>query len=814
MYSLSVRPNRLLMKIKNMKNLLLLVLVFTSISSIKAQIKGSITDQKGEPLPYVNILVLNAGDSSLVKGAASNQNGQFSIKGPEAGRYIIKFQIISHAELITKPLEYDGRILELGTLKLSERTSLMDEATVKAEKPLIQVAPGKVIFNIDANLSAGSGNAQDLLRAAPGLFVDQNDNLILEGRSGVQVFVDGRPLNLQGDDLNAYLQNLQSDQIEKVEIISQPGSQYDAAGNAGIINIVLKRDKSLGTTGSFSHRYTQGYYPRNNGNFNLYHNRRSLRLLAAFGYGMNQSRNFMDLYRTQNNTQFNRESVTSNDREGYNARVGADWRLADDHSLGFTVKGDLNQNQSLSTSRTPIIPDSSASPTEVLLSIAEGDNDNYSLFSNVYYRWKNDDKQFGIDLDQGRFSAQSFTDQPNRYLNGEEAIILSENNYQMETSREFDLYSAKADYSMSLGDWKLNSGLKWSEVRTANDFDFFILNNGRVQDANRSNLFDYSETISAAYAETSRDWKNWGIQTGLRYEHTNSRGQLYTLDSSGDSLVVRDYGNWFPSLSLTYKKNPMSQWSMSYSRRIQRPNYQNLNPFLYQRDELSFSQGNPFLVPQISDNFRIGHLYRYATSTSISYSYTRDFFAQITDTVGVQRNSLITRNVADTRSINLSVGSPLKHKDWWNSYISINAFQTWYIPQDISFQAIELFTVSLYAQSSIGLGNNWQVQVSGWWSSPGVWGGTFRTKSLGALNTSISKSLMNDKLKLFVNFNDILFTSPWYGDMEYGGLAINGTGGRDSRQIEFGLSYRFGNDQVKALKENEGGLKSESERVN
>lgn len=779
-----------------------------------SQISGTVNSVNGASIPLVNALLYSASDSSLVKGATSDRDGQFKLRPAKTGVFFLKLQLLGFEEKYIRDINYKGEALNLGKIQMRESTDLLDEVKVKAEKPVIQMEAGKVIFNIDANLSAGSGNAQDLLRAAPGLFVDQNDNLILEGRSGVQVFVDGRPLNLQGDDLNAYLQNLQSDQIEKVEIISQPGSQYDAAGNAGIINIVLKRDKSLGTTGSFSHRYTQGYYPRNNGNLNLYHNRRSLRLLAAFGYGMNQSRNFMDLYRTQNNTQFNRESVTSNDQEGYNARIGADWRLSDKHSLGFTVKGDINQNQSLSTSRTPIIPDSSASPTEVLLSIAEGDNDNYSLFSNVYYRWKSDDKQFGIDLDQGRFSAQSFTDQPNRYLNGDEAIILSENNYQMETSREFDLYSAKADYSMSLGDWKLNSGIKWSEVRTANDFDFFILNNGRVQDANRSNLFDYSETISAAYAETSRDWKNWGLQTGLRYEHTNSSGQLYTLDSSGDSLVVRDYGNWFPSLSLTYKKNPMSQWSMSYSRRIQRPNYQNLNPFLYQRDELSFSQGNPFLVPQISDNFRIGHLYRYSTSTSISYSYTRDFFAQITDTVGVQRNSLITRNVADTRSINLSVGTPLKHNDWWNSYISINAFQTWYIPQDISFQAIELFTVSLYAQSSFGLGNNWQLQVSGWWSSPGVWGGTFRTKSLGALNTSISKSLMNDKLKLFVNFNDILFTSPWYGDMEYGGLAINGTGGRDSRQIEFGLTYRFGNDQVKALKANEGGLKSESERVN
>jgi outer membrane receptor protein involved in Fe transport len=258
----------------------------------------------------------------------------------------------------------------------------------------------------------------------------------------------------------------------------------------------------------------------------------------------------------------------------------------------------------------------------------------------------------------------------------------------------------------------------------------------------------------------------------------------------------------------------MSQWTLSYSRRIQRPNYQNLNPFLYQREELSYWQGNPFLIPQLSDNIRIGHLYKYATSTSLSYSYTTNFFAQITDTVGEQRSSLTTRNVADTRSISLSFGSPFKHKAWWNSYLSVNTFQTWYIPRDQSFQAIDLLTVSLYAQSSVNLPKDWQVQLSGWWSSPGVWGGTYRTKSLGAMNVSISKSMMQNRLKLFVNFNDIFFTSPWYGEMEYGGLSINGTGGRDSRQVEFGLTYSFGNEKVKKLKLEEGGLEEESKRVN
>lgn len=799
--------------LRSMQKRLLLSFLFLS-QGLAAQFTGRILSENAEPIPMANILLLNASDSSLVKGGVSETDGSFSVRPLDNDTYLLQVQMLGFQRITQGPYVYKGQEISLGTITLKDASDMLDEVSVSADKPMIQVEAGKTIFNIDANLSAGSGNAQNLLRAAPGMFVDQNDNLILEGRSGVQVFVDGRPLNLQGDDLNAYLQNLQSDQIEKVEIISQPGSQYDAAGNAGIINIILKRDQSLGTTGSFSHRYTQGYYARNNGNLNLFHNRKGLRLLGTVGYSFNRSRNFMNLNRSQNNISFDSKTVNVPDLQGYNARLGADWKINAKNTVGISARGDIADNTGRSESRTPIIPDSSATTTQVLVSSSSNSDDNYSLYSNVYYRYNSDKSSFGIDLDQGRFSAGSFTDQPNKYYNGDEVVLQSTNHYQMETERQFDLYSAKADYSTGIKSWKLNSGFKWSEVNTANDFDFFILDTTRYQDPNRSNLFDYREAITAAYLETAKDWQAWSFQGGLRYEHTYSRGALSTIDASGDSLVERNYANWFPSASLSYKKNPMSQWTLSYSRRIQRPNYQNLNPFLYQRDELSYWQGNPFLIPQLSDNIRIGHLYKYATSTSLSYSYTTNFFAQITDTVGEQRSSLTTRNVADTRSISLSFGSPFKHKAWWNSYLSVNTFQTWYIPRDQSFQAIDLLTVSLYAQSSVNLPKDWQVQLSGWWSSPGVWGGTYRTKSLGAMNVSISKSMMQNRLKLFVNFNDIFFTSPWYGEMEYGGLSINGTGGRDSRQVEFGLTYSFGNEKVKKLKLEEGGLEEESKRVN
>ncbi|MEM9930319.1 MAG: outer membrane beta-barrel family protein, partial [Bacteroidota bacterium] len=256
-----------------------------------------------------------------------------------------------------------------------------------------------------------------------------------------------------------------------------------------------------------------------------------------------------------------------------------------------------------------------------------------------------------------------------------------------------------------------------------------------------------------------------------------------------------------------------SSWALNYSRRIARPNYNSLNPFESQIDELSFQKGNPFLQPQYTDNIKLSHTYKYRLTTSIGYSYISDFFAQITDTLGTDRNFLITRNIANQEVWNLSVSYPFTAAKWWSVYLSLNGYHSSYEGQDDKFVAIDQTTFSFYAQNTFTLPRGFRFEVSGWFSSPSVWGGTYITNSMGSLDLGLQKKFLDDKLSVRLSANDVLFTSRWFADMQFGDLFIDGTGGWESRRVQLNFSYNFGNQEVKNARRRKTGLEDEDGRV-
>uniref|UniRef100_UPI00262E9D64 outer membrane beta-barrel family protein n=1 Tax=Winogradskyella sp. TaxID=1883156 RepID=UPI00262E9D64 len=299
-----------------------------------------------------------------------------------------------------------------------------------------------------------------------------------------------------------------------------------------------------------------------------------------------------------------------------------------------------------------------------------------------------------------------------------------------------------------------------------------------------------------------------------RMENTQSDGILTSLQEDQNDRVKRNYTDWFPSGGLTYQMNQKNSFALIYSRRIQRPNYASLNPFEYKIDELSFSKGNPFLQPQYTDNIKLSHTFNYRLTTSLSYSFVRDFFAQITEAVGDDQNFLITRNVANQKVINLGVSYPTRFTDWWSIYFSVNAFRSIYEATNPDFNEISQNTLSLYAQNTFKLPKGFRAEISGWYSSPSVWGGTYETSGLGSLNIAVQKRFFDDKLTARLSFNDILFTSPWEGTTEFGNLIINGDGGSDSRQVRFNLTYNFGRNEIKKARKRDTGLEDEKNRIN
>ncbi|MEM9885259.1 MAG: outer membrane beta-barrel family protein, partial [Bacteroidota bacterium] len=422
--------------------------------------------------------------------------------------------------------------------------------------------------------------------------------------------------------------------------------------------------------------------------------------------------------------------------------------------------------------------------------------------------------EFLFDIDYGRYDRERMSFQPNNYIDARTGASLFERNFRMNTPIDIDIFTVKADYTQNWLGGKLGVGLKYSNVRTNNVFQFYdVLENRDILNESRSNQFEYTENINAAYLNYNKKWDKWNLQMGLRAEQTISEGILTSAQVNEDDQVKRNYLNWFPSGGLTFAPNYSSSWALTYSRRIQRPNYESLNPFERQLDELSFAKGNPFLQPQYTNNIKLSHTYKYRLTTSISYSRIQDFFAQVTDTLGATRNFLITRNIANQEVWNLGISYPFDATKWWSVYFSLNAFHAAYEGTDEKFRAIDQSTLSFYAQNNFTLPAGFKLEISGWFSSPSVWGGTYRTQSLGSLDIAIQKKFLDDKLSARLAFGDVLFTSPWRGEMRFGDLFIEGTGGWESRQVRLNLSYAFGNNEVKKARRRNTGLEEENGRV-
>lgn len=794
----------------------ILILLFVCIqASIFSQnsIKGKIVDDENQPLEAAVISLIDASNKKFLKAALSNEEGFFSLVSLKSGQYQIKISILGFKEM-TKDVNLTKSI-NLGTIKLQSESENLDEVVIKTEKPMVQVLADKTVFNVQNTINAAGDSGFDLLRKAPGIIVDNNDNVIVEGKTGVLFYIDGKPSVLRGQDLVNFLKTLQSSDIESVEIITQPSSKYDAEGNAGIVNIVLKRDKSLGINGTLGSGFTYGDFARYNNSVSFNNRNKKTSFYGTLSNRVGNSFDFINLYRTQNNTIFDARTESQRYNNSNNARFGFDYYANKKSTFGIIISGNFNDGISDSDSRTPITPLGNTTPDQVLVAGSDTRSDVSNLYGNVNYKYK-DKKGYSlnVDLDMGRYNSDRSNLQPNTYFDGTETVVLSEVINYMITPITIDLLTSKVDYEQNFLKGKLGLGVKFSKIKTENQFDFFNRINGDdIIDLDRTNNFQYDEQVNAAYINFSRKYKKLSVQAGLRVEQTSSDGILTSNQVNNNDRVKRNYTDWFPSGGLTYQANQNNSLALNYSRRIQRPNYQSLNPFIYNIDELSFSQGNPFLQPQYTNNVKLSHTYKYTLTTSISYSFIKDFSAQITEAVGANQSVLIQRNVANQRVVNLGISYPTRFNKWWSIYFSVNAYRSMFEATNDDFNPISRNSLSLYAQNTFKLPNDWRAEVSGWYSSPSIWGGTYETRSLGSLNLAIQKKFFENKMTLRLAVNDVLYTSPWAGDTRFGNVTILGDGGNDSRQFRVNITYNFGRNEIRKARKRDTGIEDEKERI-
>lgn len=798
--------------------LLLLFCGFSMFGFGQGQIKGKVANAAGEPLLYANVVLFSAEDSMFIKGAVTNQDGEFNFSSVGAGSYFCETSMVGFTKSSTNVFSVNNSgTIDLGEIAMSDNLELK-EVEIVAQKAMIEVRPDKIVFNVATTPSVSGIDALELLRRAPGVNVDMDNNIALLGKSGVRIFINGRPTRLSGNDLANLLQNMGSDNIEDIEIISNPSAKYEAEGDAGIININLKKNVATGFNGSAVASFTQGDYFRNNQSLNLNYGGEKLKA----GLGLSRVDNeFYDNFREtriQNGFSLELASDEIKNFDGYTITTGLEYTIDDKHSLSFSGNAILNSNNDDLESTTVISLVETGALDEILVSqtLLDQESSNYNF--NLNYRWKlSSSANLSADMSFGDFNSEGSTFQPNTFFAPDGTTVIDVSNNAFDSNTYIDLWSGKVDYEKEWDGWSLSVGSKYASIITDNRFAFFdVIDNEQVPDPTRSNDFTYEENVAALYAIADVKLSpKFNLSAGLRMENTDSRGRLESVQDVDNNDVKRNYTDFFPNVSLSFNDEKDHALSLSVGRRITRPNYQNLNPFVSPLSELSAWKGNPFLSPSYTMNYQLTYAFKKKLTITNSYSETTDFFATIFEITGDQSNVLIPRNMQKTTRYSLSASYPFEVSAFWE-FIAFadGGYSTYDGDLEGTLIDLEILTWSFRIQNSISLPWGVKMDLTYMRYSDWIWRGSIDVEGNQRLDFGFRKKFLDGQLEVRITGSDVFRTdSDYFYAGDYGGIQTDGVRTFDNQRFGMGATWNFGNQKLKTMRRSRGGMDDELRRI-
>lgn len=788
------------------------------------EVTGIARDERDNPVGQAVVTLRKSTDSSIVKINGTDQLGHYQFKPVPTGRYWVQVTHIGYKPANSSFFVVgDTSVKELPAAILKKLSGNLKEVVVTSARPLIEVKADRIVMNVEGTINAIGQNVLELLKKSPGVIVDKDGGLSMSGRNGVQVFIDGKPSPLTDKDLADYLASLQSAGVGAIDIIANPSSRYEAAGNGGIINIRLKKNKAYGTNGMVTAGFNIGHYPKYLGGLSLNHRGEKTNLFLNYNYSGGQFASYVDQYRLLLDTSFNQRSVNNSHNQRHNIKAGMDYFINNRNTLGMMINSSFSGNTLYANSNN-IISNTVTNEVNKLLvanNSSKGRRDNTTVNLNYHYT-DTLGHDLSIDGDYGAYKIRGNQMQPNEYYDPSGKNLLYSYVYNMISPTDIDIYSVKLDYEQNAMKGKLGIGAKSSFVTSYNDFQQYnIFGSNSIQDTLRSNDFRYKENINALYLNYSRSFKHFSFQAGLRAENTNSTGTSagYKLQDSKyvnyDSTFNRHYTDLFPSAGFTFNPSPVQQWSINYSRRIDRPAYRDLNPFEFKIDDYTFRKGNTELQPQYTNSIGITHMYKQRLTTTLNYSHVKDVFTVLTDTTDKSKTFITKRNLAFQDIVSLNISYPFQYK-WYSFFGNINAFYTIYNANFGPGRDIDLrmFTVNAYIQQTFDLGKGWTGELTGFYTSPAIIQGTFKNKEVWSVDAGIRKVVMKNKGIVQVSVSDIFNTSYYRATSIFSGQTVITKNREESRQLKLNFSYRFGNSRIKPLRQHKGGAEDEGKRSN
>jgi outer membrane receptor protein involved in Fe transport len=816
---------------KNMKILSLLMLLFTSSlfttgayaqENNTGKISGHVYNNDQTPAAFATITLLRSSDSALVKSGISDSSGAYRFEKIPLGTYLIAASLTRTKKAYTKSFSLNNADEQItaSDIFLASNTKVLEGVQVKAIKPFIQHKPGQTIVNIENSPVAAGNSVMEALEKSPGVFVDQDGNISMNGKGGVNVMFNGQPTHLSATQLSNMLKAMPASSVSQIELMSQPPAKYSAAGTAGLINIVLKKNPSFGFNGNITAGAGYGQFAKYNAGGSLNYKNKNFSLYSNYNFAHTKNKFEMDIdrYFYEPNTKIiqtrmDQESKMKTLNNNNTAQVGMDFYLTPKQTLGFVANGSFNDGEF-----------NTYSPVD--FKNGSGIMDSVSTSRNhIGYSWQSQGANIHYTINSEKGSSLTANADYNNFETSMPQSLITtvtdgQGNQLHDTKQQkgtqpsnINIYAAKVDYTHPFkGQWNLSAGVKYSFVNSDNNSKFSIFkDNGWVNDEGNTNHFIYKENVNAAYASLAKTFKNgWSANAGLRGEQTITHTEQVSLDSANKN----NYFNLFPNVSVTKMINPNHILSVSFARRINRPDYQSLNPFIYYIDEYTFRQGNAYLKPQFINSTELSYTFKQKYSAVLSYSRTSDIMTQVIRQVDSAHKTFQTMdNLSTLDNLTLTLGIPLVITPWWHTYNSLQGYYNIYKGIYDGYDLHKGITsYMLYSQQTFIFPHGWKGDLSAMYKSKSIMGPAI-LKPVAMVSAGISKSLLKDKANIKLNVQDIFQTMHFDGKINFGDIHANSVFRLMDRAANLTFTWNFGNQKVKVSQYKNTGIQQEENRL-
>lgn len=776
---------------------------FSIAATAQHTVSGIIIDQTQTPVDAAVIALLDASNGQTIKQTIADSNGKFSINAVE-NEVKIYVSCIGYTHYLSQPITLKGDTV-LPVIVLKEELAQIENVVIvgKRQPPTIKMEHGKIVYQPKNGGSTAGTSALEVLKKTPGVFIDNDNNISIGGKNGVLITLNGKQTYMQKDELVALLKSTPASSVSTIEIMSNPSARYDAEGTAGMLNINL--DKRMADGMFLSVNNGVSYWKNLRQNTEVAFNYLNGRLSVTGNY--NHSFGYYNLdygmHRIQNGNEYNSYTHDIDKRHSISGNLTAEYRLSEHHTMGTRL--DINTlGGPGETNTTTHIYDAS---TMNLLSTLYGKNDYFEQKANryggnVYYIYQpKEQEKYAIDFNYAYFDGGSGNMQPNIYRDKQNKIT-EEHLYKSLNSRSINIYALAYDQQNPLLKGELKTGGKYSTVNADNDYRFYnIEHDMAIPDDKQSNRFKYKEQIAAAYLSYTHDiGKRLSAEIGIRGEYTWAEGRLLSVNSENNK---HNYFDWFPSVAVNWQPNKNSSLSFNYSKRIDRPAYQDLNPFEYLLDELSYWKGNPFLSPQKSHNLSINYAYK-KTAVTLSFNYLKNYKAQITDTLSVSKIVMIPKNIGTQKHLSLSFYQGLRPFDWWEMNLNLTGY---YVKNNISFDRFRQFNLHSWAaiagiQNAINLPSDIKMELNASYLSHRLGASNEYMKPSGYVDLYLNKSFLGKRIMVGMGITDMFHTNRWDNHSSFSGFELWNWGKGESRQIRLNVCYKFGKQHANAHRSN------------